>query len=69
MLADAQGRVFIARRADQPESSGHAWQLPQGGIDEGESAEQAALRELEEETGIPPCPCPAGARGARAGPL
>jgi putative (di)nucleoside polyphosphate hydrolase len=55
VLADAQGRVFLARRADRPEGdAGPAWQLPQGGIDAGETPEQAALRELEEETGIPP---------------
>lgn len=50
VLADAEGRVFAGRRADQ---AGPAWQMPQGGIDDGESVEAAALRELEEETGIP----------------
>lgn len=38
---------FLAERLDMPE----IWQFPQGGIDEGESPEQALLRELEEEIG------------------
>lgn len=48
MLFNDDGLVFTARRCDTP---GDAWQMPQGGIDEGESLEQAALRELEEEIG------------------
>lgn len=47
MLFDARGRVFVGRRIDTPE----AWQMPQGGIDDGETPESAALRELEEEIG------------------
>jgi putative (di)nucleoside polyphosphate hydrolase len=39
--------VFIAERSDLE----GVWQFPQGGIDEGESAEQALFRELEEEIG------------------
>ncbi len=49
VLFDARGRVFAARRNDTP---GEAWQMPQGGIDEGEAPRAAALRELKEETGI-----------------
>lgn len=53
MLANTEGKVFVGQRLDKaPE--GDAWQMPQGGIDDGEEAEQAALRELVEETGIPP---------------
>jgi putative (di)nucleoside polyphosphate hydrolase len=48
MLIDAKGRVFVARRID---STSEAWQMPQGGIDEGEDAPTAAMRELLEETG------------------
>lgn len=48
LLFNAQGRVLIARRSD---FETNAWQLPQGGIDKGEEPEDAALRELEEETG------------------
>ena len=48
VLADAAGRVFAGERIDTP----GAWQMPQGGIDKGESPEAAALRELEEETGV-----------------
>jgi putative (di)nucleoside polyphosphate hydrolase len=52
MLANTEGKVFVGQRIDKaPE--GDAWQMPQGGIDEGEDPEQAALRELVEETGIP----------------
>ncbi len=51
MLADARGRVFVGQRLD---STLEAWQMPQGGIDPGEDPWAAALRELEEETGIPP---------------
>src|SRR5690606_29820107 len=42
------GRVFVAKRIDYP---GDAWQMPQGGIDDGEDPLSAALRELEEEIG------------------
>lgn len=48
MLVNPQGRVFVAKRIDMP--SDH-WQMPQGGIDEGEDPRTAALRELHEEIG------------------
>lgn len=51
MLVNRLGQVFVARRLD---GSADSWQMPQGGIDEGEEAEAAALRELTEETGIAP---------------
>ncbi len=44
-----EGKVFVAKRID---TDVEAWQMPQGGIDEGEDPKEAALRELEEETGI-----------------
>ena len=47
MLLNARGQVFVARRRDTTD----AWQMPQGGIDEGETVREAALRELEEEIG------------------
>ncbi len=50
MLANPQGLVFVGERLDSP----GAWQMPQGGIDAGENAREAALRELEEETGVSP---------------
>lgn len=48
------GLVFIGRRIDGPEHIDrmHSWQMPQGGIDEGEEPWQAASRELLEETNI-----------------
>ena len=49
MLVDRDGRVFVGQRMD---STLEAWQMPQGGIDAGEDALTAALRELGEETGI-----------------
>ena len=49
MVLNAQGHVFTGQRLDYPSA---AWQMPQGGIDEGEDAEVAAYRELQEETGI-----------------
>jgi putative (di)nucleoside polyphosphate hydrolase len=49
MLINAEGKVFVGQRMD---STLEAWQMPQGGIDEGEDALAAALRELGEETGI-----------------
>lgn len=51
MILDPAGRVFAGQRIDNP---GPAWQMPQGGIDEGETPLDAAYRELAEETGIPP---------------
>jgi putative (di)nucleoside polyphosphate hydrolase len=51
---NAQGLVFVGRRAGGPEhvDATHVWQMPQGGIDEGEDPYRAALRELYEETNI-----------------
>jgi putative (di)nucleoside polyphosphate hydrolase len=49
MLLNREGKVFVAQRLD---STLEAWQMPQGGLDEGEDPEAGALRELEEETGI-----------------
>ena len=51
MLLNAQGQVFVGQRLD---STLEAWQMPQGGIDEGEDPLTAAIRELGEETGITP---------------
>jgi putative (di)nucleoside polyphosphate hydrolase len=48
VLFDQAGRVFVGERRKLP----GAWQLPQGGIDQGEDPEAAARRELEEETGV-----------------
>ncbi|MBL9097801.1 MAG: RNA pyrophosphohydrolase [Alphaproteobacteria bacterium] len=50
MVFDRQGRVFVGRRISG--DLDEAWQMPQGGIDAGEDLRAAALRELEEETGI-----------------
>ena len=54
MLLNAEGKVWIGRRIPKwsGDQSGMLWQMPQGGIDKGEEPEQAALRELEEETGV-----------------
>lgn len=48
MLLNPEGHVFVGRRIDQ---TVEGWQMPQGGIDGGESPAQAALRELKEEIG------------------
>lgn len=49
VLLNADNKVFVAQRIDTKEP---AWQMPQGGIDKGEDPFAAALRELEEETGV-----------------
>jgi putative (di)nucleoside polyphosphate hydrolase len=51
MLLNREGKVFVGARIDNTDE---AWQMPQGGIDKGEEPWATALRELEEETGIPP---------------
>jgi putative (di)nucleoside polyphosphate hydrolase len=48
LLLNAQGKVFVGARND---ISGDHWQMPQGGIDEGEEPREAAFREMEEEIG------------------
>lgn len=51
MLLNPAKQVWVGRRIDNPAD---AWQMPQGGIDDDEELWPAALRELEEETGIAP---------------
>ena len=55
MVINRDGLIWMGRRADAPddlEGPGEWWQMPQGGIDDGETSDAAALRELFEETGI-----------------
>ncbi len=49
VLINAAGLIFAGQRLD---NRGDAWQMPQGGIDDGEKPREAALRELWEETGV-----------------
>jgi putative (di)nucleoside polyphosphate hydrolase len=49
MLLNRDGQVFVGQRLD---STLEAWQMPQGGIDDGEAPLDAAIRELREETGV-----------------
>ena len=60
MLLNRKRRVFVAQRIDTPVP---AWQMPQGGIDEGEAPREAALRELEEEIGTSKAEILAESRG------
>jgi len=48
MVFNDQKKIFVGKRIDNQE----AWQMPQGGVDENEDYENAAKRELFEETGI-----------------
>lgn len=48
MLINADKEIFVGKRID---TKSEAWQMPQGGIDKGEEAEEAVIRELEEEVG------------------
>ena len=49
VLLNKENKIFVAKRIDNPKNF---WQMPQGGIDEGEDSLKAAYRELEEETSI-----------------
>ena len=49
ILLNKENKIFVARRIDNPKNF---WQMPQGGVDEGENFLKAAFRELEEETSI-----------------
>ena len=54
MLINREGRVFVGQRADRSEEGVDStwWQMPQGGLEEGEDPEAGARRELAEETGV-----------------
>ena len=49
VVLNKENKVFVAKRRDNPKNF---WQMPQGGVDEGEDFLKAAYRELEEETSI-----------------
>ena len=49
VVLNKENKVFVAKRIDSPKNF---WQMPQGGVDEGEDFLKAAYRELEEETSI-----------------
>jgi len=49
IVLNDQNKVFVAKRIDNPKNF---WQMPQGGVDEGEDFLEAAYRELKEETSI-----------------
>ncbi|WP_282022388.1 RNA pyrophosphohydrolase [Ruegeria faecimaris] len=49
MLMNAEGKIFVGQRNDRHKD---AWQMPQGGVDQGEDPRDAALRELWEEAGV-----------------
>tara|TARA_B100001769_G_scaffold149247_1_gene117003 strand:+ start:443 stop:919 length:477 start_codon:yes stop_codon:yes gene_type:complete len=49
VLLNHENKVFVGKRIDNPKNF---WQMPQGGVDEGEDLISAAYRELEEETSI-----------------
>ena len=49
IVLNSKNKVFVAKRIDNPKNF---WQMPQGGVDEGENFLKAAYRELEEETSI-----------------
>ena len=49
VILNSQNKVFVAKRIDNPKKF---WQMPQGGVNEGENYYEAALRELNEETSI-----------------
>jgi putative (di)nucleoside polyphosphate hydrolase len=61
ILLRSDGQVLIGQRSDYPET----WQFPQGGIDQGETPEEAVRREVAEEVGIAP---EAYTVAARSGP-
>ena len=49
VILNKENKIFVAKRIDNPKNF---WQMPQGGVNKGEKLLSAALRELEEETGI-----------------
>ena len=49
IILNSKNQIFIGQRFDKDKS---AWQMPQGGIDKGESPAKAVIREMKEETGI-----------------
>jgi putative (di)nucleoside polyphosphate hydrolase len=50
IVIDGEDRLLICERQDHPES----WQFPQGGVDKGETLEEALVREMDEELGLEP---------------